>query len=155
MFREKVQSLLESFLEERTDLFLIDFKLSNDNKINIILDGDKGVSIQDCLDVSRAIENNIDREEIDFALEVASFGLSNSLSIPRQFIKNVGRELDVIDSFDKSFTAELINANQESIILKWNERVPKKIGKGKETIQIEKEFLYKDVKSAKIHINFN
>ena len=74
-----VKSLIEKGLEERPDLFLIDFTISADNKINVILDGDNGVSVEDCIFISRAVEHNLDREEEDFALEVASAGATSPL----------------------------------------------------------------------------
>lgn len=64
-FRKRIEELLNEFLETRKDLFLIDLKISAGDDITVILDGDHGVSLQDCLDASRAIEFNMDREEHD------------------------------------------------------------------------------------------
>ena len=86
-FRKKIEELLNNFLEERKDLFLIDLKFSAGDDITVILDGDNGVSLQDCLDASRAIEFNMDREDHDFSLQVMSAGLSEPLSSERQFRK--------------------------------------------------------------------
>jgi len=72
MFRDSVRELLEEGLEKRPDLFLIDFEILEGNKIRIIIDGDKGVLVEDCMYVSRAIEHNLDREEQDFSLEISS-----------------------------------------------------------------------------------
>ena len=63
MFRDIVEDLLEKALEERSDLFLIDFFILDDNQIKIIIDGDNGVLVEDCMFVSRAIEHNLDRED--------------------------------------------------------------------------------------------
>ena len=90
MFKEKVEELLNGFLQTREDLFLIDLKISAANDITVILDGDKGVSIQDCLDASRAVENNLDREEQDFSLQVMSAGLIEPLTQLRQYQKISG-----------------------------------------------------------------
>ena len=78
--REKVAELLENALEENKSLFLIDLNISEDNQIRVILDGDKGVTVEDCIAVSRAIEHNLDREEYDFSLEVMSAGVSEPLT---------------------------------------------------------------------------
>jgi len=75
-FKNKVQELLDAALAEKQELFLIEMTISPDNKILVTIDGDNGVNLQDCIDVSRAIEHNLDREEQDFALEVASAGAS-------------------------------------------------------------------------------
>ena len=95
MFKQQVTDLLNTALEENPSLFLIDFKISPDQKITITLDGDHGVTLQDCMNVSRAIEHNLDREEVDFGLEVASAGAATPLSMPRQYVKNIGRSLSV------------------------------------------------------------
>ena len=92
-FKEKVKNQLDQALLERPALFLIDFSISETYKISVTLDGDNGVNLQDCIDVSRAIEQNLDREEQDFSLEVASAGATSPLKLPRQFKKNVGRKL--------------------------------------------------------------
>ena len=57
-FRSKVETLLEASLEEEKTLFLISLKIGSDNSIRIILDGDQGVTLKDCMNVSRAIEHN-------------------------------------------------------------------------------------------------
>ena len=95
MLKEKAFELLEKTLEEKRELFLIDFKVSPDNKIKVVLDGDTGVNLEDCIAVSRAIEHNLDREEQDFSLEVTSAGASSPLQLPRQYKKNIGRKLKV------------------------------------------------------------
>ena len=91
--KEKVKKLLDKALEDNKSLYLIEFKISEGNQIKVIIDGDQGVTVNDCIAVSRAIEHNIDREETDFSLDVASAGVSEPLSMPRQYKKNVGRIL--------------------------------------------------------------
>src|SRR5688572_11230920 len=94
-FREKVSELLEKGLSERPSIFLIDLTITDGFKIIVTLDGDNGVTLQDCIDISRAIEHNLDREEQDFSLEVASAGVSAPLKLKRQYRKNIGRTLKV------------------------------------------------------------
>ena len=76
-FKTRVEELIQAFLEERKDIYLVDLKISAGNDVVVILDGDESLSIQDCLDASRAIEFNLDREEVDFSLQVMSAGLSD------------------------------------------------------------------------------
>ena len=66
-FKSKVQEVLDAALTEREHLFLIDLSINEANKISVILDGDSGVNLQDCIDISRAVENNLDREGKDFS----------------------------------------------------------------------------------------
>jgi ribosome maturation factor RimP len=135
-FKERVQHLLETALNERSDLFLIDLKIGEGNKINVVIDGDNGVNLQDCIDVSRAIEHNLDREEEDFSLEVASAGASSPLQLVRQYRKNLGRKLKVKMNSGEVLEADITAASDDNITLEWKTREPKKIGKGKETVII-------------------
>ncbi|MGX7667197.1 ribosome assembly cofactor RimP [Flavobacterium pedocola] len=152
-FKEKVSELLESVLAERPSLFLIDFAITDAYKIIVTLDGDNGVNLQDCIDVSRAIENNLDRGEQDFSLEVASAGATSPLKMPRQFKKNIGRKLKVTTA-DEKIEAEITEANDAFIVLEWSAREPKQIGKGKETVQKRAEIKYEDIKEAVVIITF-
>jgi len=153
--RSKVTQLLEKVLEENKELYLIDLSISQDNKISVIIDGDNGVTVNDCMLVSRGIENNLDREEEDFSLEVMSSGVSEALKMPRQYKKNVGRVLKVKIDDDSTMEGELIKVDEESFTIQWSAREPKSIGKGKITVQKESVFLYKDIIEAKVMVKFN
>ncbi|GEC71817.1 ribosome maturation factor RimP [Flavobacterium flevense] len=152
-FKEKVNTLLQEALEERPSLFLIDLTITDAFKVIITLDDDNGVVLQDCIDVSRAIENNLDREEQDFSLEVASVGVGSTLKLVRQYKKNIGRTLIVTTNTEK-IEAELVDANEDFIILSWKAREPKKIGKGKETVQKEQQIPYTEIKEAVVTVTF-
>lgn len=153
-FRKKIEELLNEFLETRKDLFLTDLKISAGDDITVILDGDNGVSLQDCLDASRAIEFNMDREEHDFSLQVMSAGLSEPLSIPRQFNKNIGREIEVLLEDSSKIEGELSKVDEEKITLVLRYRKPKDIGKGKVDVEEEKEIPYSEIKKALVVIKF-
>ena len=154
MFKKKVEDLLKQGLEEREDLFLISFSIGADNAIKVIVDGDNGVLVEDCMFISRAIEHNLDREEEDFSLEVLSNGAASLLVLPRQYKKNVGRTLEVKTNDNKDYEAELVNASDEVINLKWKAREPKPVGKGKVTVTKEVTVAIKDIKEAKVKIKF-
>ncbi len=153
-FKSKVKDLLEQGLAAHPALFLIDFSITADDKIMVVIDGDHGVTLQDCIDVSRSIEHNLDREEHDFSLEVASAGATAPLKFPRQYKKNIGRTLEITTDDDKKIEAKLIDANQETVQLEWKAREPKKIGKGKETVVKNAEIPYISIKKAVVVISF-
>ena len=153
-FKNKVQELLDVALAERPELFLVDLSINEANKISINLDGDQGVNLQDCIDISRTIENNLDREEQDFSLEVASAGVSSPLKFVRQYKKNIGRILRVKTSSSDDLEAKLVAADEEKISLEWQAREPKKIGKGKETVQKKVDILYENIKEAIVIVSF-
>ncbi|WP_109301511.1 ribosome assembly cofactor RimP [Aquimarina sp. AU474] len=151
--KDKVQNLLEEALKENTSLFLIDFKIHPDNSIEIIIDGDDGVKVEDCIAVSRAIEHNLDREEEDFSLQVMSSGVSEGLKHIRQYKKNIGRKLK-IKTQDQTIEGELISVTEEAISLTWKAREPKPVGKGKVTVTKEADVAYKNIVEAKVMITF-
>ncbi len=153
MFVTTVKDLLEEALLERGDLFLIDFSISGENLINIIIDGDNGVKVEDCMYLSRAIEHNLDREEQDFSLEVASAGAASPLKLPRQYKKNIGRTLEVRMQTE-TIEGELTNASEEAIDVEWKAREPKPVGKGKVTVQKKRNIAYNDIVEAKVMIKF-
>ncbi len=153
MFKTTVKNLLENALMERTDLFLLDMSINDDNKIKIVIDGDKGVSVEDCMFISRAIEHNLDREEIDFALEVASAGAASPIVNKRQYNKNIGRNLEVKTASDK-IEAILKGVSDEGISLEWKVREPKPVGKGKVTVKKEAVIAFSDIVEAKVMIKF-
>jgi ribosome maturation factor RimP len=153
-FKNKVQELLDVALAERPELFLVDLSINDANKISINLDGDQGVNLQDCIDISRSVENNLDREEQDFSLEVASAGVSSPLKFVRQYKKNIGRTLNVKTNSSDDLEAKLVAADEEKISLEWQAREPKKIGKGKETVQKKVDILYENIKEAIVIVSF-
>ena len=153
-FRNKIEALLNVFLEERKDLFLIELKISSGDDIVVILDGDNGVSLQDCLDASRAIEFNMDREEHDFSLQVMSAGLSEPLTIPRQFQKNLGRDLDIVTMSEDKISGELVKVEEQQICLLLRYRKPKELGKGKVDMEEEIAIPFTNIKKALAAIKF-
>ena len=152
-FKDKVNDLLTEVLLDKPAVFLIDLTITDSFKIIVTLDGDNGVVLQDCIDVSRAIENSLDREVQDFSLEVASVGVGSPLKMVRQYKKNVGRTL-IVKLATQTIEAELVEANDNFIILSWKAREPKKTGKGKETVQKRQEIPYTDIKEAIVTVTF-
>lgn len=153
-FKERVKDLLEEALEQKSNLFLIDFTVTEDNKISIVIDGDTGVILQDCMDLSRAIEHQLDQDELEYSIDVASAGVSTPLKFIRQYKKNVGRNLKVTTLDLEKIEAKLTEVDDQKITLEWQSREPKKIGKGKETVNNKKEIAFSDIKEAIVLISF-
>ena len=154
MFKNTVKELLDKSLEERKDLFLIDFDILEGNSIRVVIDGDKGVLVEDCIYISRAIEHNLDREEHDFSLEVTSAGATTPLNHNRQYKKNIGRVVSIKAVNNQTFEAKLVQADDESVTLEWKAREPKPIGKGKITVQKQAKLSYSDIIETKVKIKF-
>lgn len=149
-----VKALIDKAVEERGDLFVIDLKISQDNKIQVVIDGDNGISIEDCIFFSRAIEHNLDREKEDFSLEVTSAGAASSLINKRQYKKNIGRILKVSTKDTAKIEGKLIGADAQHITLEWQAKEPKPVGKGKIMVNKQAKISYEDVLDAKVIIKF-
>lgn len=154
MLKEKVQQLLQEALDENPALFLIDLDIKGDNEITVTIDGDQGVTVQDCIAVSRKVEHNMDREEEDFSLEVMSVGATTPLVFPRQYKKNVGRTLEVKTAQGETIEGLLETATDNEVTLAWKAREPKPVGKGKVTVQKTATLPFKDIVKAKVVIKF-
>lgn len=152
--QERVEELLKNALGKNESLFLIDLHITPDNQIRIVLDGDQGVSVEDCVSVSRAIEHQLDSEGFDFALTVMSAGLSEPLTLPRQYQKNIGRELKITTVDGKQIKGKVAKATEEDCTLVWTVREPKPVGKGKVTVEKKAVVPYENIKEAKVIITF-
>ena len=102
------------------------------------------------MNVSRAIEHNIDREEHDFSLEVASAGVGSPLQNIRQYVNNKGRKLRIELEGEPTIEGTLSDANEKEITLTWKQREPKPIGNGKTTVTKNKTLSYDEVIIAKV-----
>jgi len=152
-FKNKVSHLLEEALREREDLFLLNLEVSDSFKISVTIDGDQGVTLQDCIDISRAIEHNLDKEAYDFSIDVLSAGISSPLKLIRQYKKNIGRKLN-IKSQNNTFEGDLIAADDEGVILEWKSREAKPTGKGKVTVLKTQKINYLDINEAVVVLTF-
>ena len=141
----KVLDIINDVLEG-TEKFLINMKITPDNRIFVDLDGDNGINIDDCIEVSRAIENSLNRDEEDFELNVSSAGADSPLKMPRQYRRHVGRELSVEPFEGAKVEGVLTEAgdSQFTIKTKGSKKEPSK----------ELTFAYEDVKTARVLIRF-
>lgn len=155
MNQEIVKKLIDEAVEENPSLFLVDWSISADNSIEILVDGDEGLSIEEIVRISRHVEHNLDREEEDFSLNVSSAGVGNPLVLPRQFKKNIGRTLKITKvEGGKDVEGELAKVDEEGIVLKWMAREPKPVGKGKHSVEKEEKINYTEIKKAIVKISF-
>lgn len=153
MDQTKVKDLVIEALALNDTLFLIDLSISTNNKIQVTVDGDNGVSLSECIRISRNVEKSLDREEEDFSLEVTTPDISHPLIEKRQYKKNINRILKVKTAEDE-LEGTLTEADEDKIVLNWKAREPKPIGKGKVTVQKTATLTYKDIKEAKVKIVF-
>jgi len=146
---KQVRDLVDQRIEG-TDIFVVDITVSAANAIRVTVDADSGVSIEKCIEVSRQVEHNLDRETEDFSLEVTSFGLTEPLQLHRQYVKNTGRNLKIRLSDDTQVRGKLIKVADDFIQL---EKILTKKQK-KEGVEKDLKINFKDIIQAKIEISF-
>jgi ribosome maturation factor RimP len=149
--KQKIADLIEEHLTG-TDKFLVEFSVSPFNQIIVFIDGDNGVTITDCIALSRKIESNLDRETEDFELDVSSAGLDLGLRVNRQYIKNIGRTVDVKLNDNTKLSGILKAVDDNTITLEL--LPPKKKKKTDEIIDLNKIINFKDIKETKVVITF-
>ena len=141
----KVLDIVKDVLEG-SDKYIVNMKITPDNRIFVDIDGDNGINIDDCIEVSRAIENSLNRDEEDFELNVSSAGADSPLKMPRQYRRHVGRELSVEPFDGEKVEGRLTEAGDTQFTIKTK-------GTKKEAPK-ELTFAYEDVKTARVIIQF-
>jgi len=155
MEQTKVLELVNEALQTNDSLFLIEVKITANSEIFVVIDGDQGVPLKECIRISRHIENNLDREIEDYALEVMSAGLSEPLKTKRQFQKNIGKTL-TLKLKDGTLVEGIVDSiDDDGLNLSWEARETKPLGKGKITVNKNAKFAFEVLKEAKVKIIFN
>ena len=128
---QRIKELVQQTLVERGH-FLVDVKVSPFNKINVLIDNINGIKINDCVELSRFIESNLNRDEEDFELEVSSPGLDQPFKVLKQYQKYIGKKVDVVTKEGQKVTGELLSATDNGIELM--QFLNKKTNNNKQTI---------------------
>jgi ribosome maturation factor RimP len=148
----RVKALVEEKIADRPELFLVEVKMLPNNKLIIQVDGDQGISIQDCAAISRHVGFHLEEEntiEKAYNLEVSSPGVGEPLKLKRQYHKNVGRELSIkLESGDKK-EGKLLSVGENAIVIE--EKVKEK---GKKAQLVTTEIEFNNVVETKVLISF-
>jgi ribosome maturation factor RimP len=149
--RKKIEQLIAEYLHD-TDKFLVDLRISPANKIEVFIDGMNGVSVKDCVGLSRKIEGSLDREEEDFALDVSSPGADEPFKVAQQYEKNKGRKVNIVDDKGTEYTGVLCGVENNEVII---ETTSKQKVENKKVVVTEKINLDLDkVKQTRVILSF-
>jgi len=152
--KEHILTLANQHLEGNTGVFVTDIRIGAGNIIQVFIDGDKGITIDDCVSLSRAIESALDRNKEDFSLDVSSHGATSPLLLPRQYAKHIGRTLEIKLTDGGKAEGELILCNSTGVVLQYSVRENKPVGKGKITVTKQLEVPFANVKEARIKLKY-
>ncbi len=125
--KEKIVQVAESYLDDK-DMFIVKLTVSPNNLINLFIDGDHGVTIDDCVALSRFLEQHFDRDVEDYELRVSSAGADQPYVNLRQYKKNLGRQVEVITTEGKNIKGKLLKATADHI------EISPETKKGKKTV---------------------
>ncbi|MGB4959210.1 MAG: ribosome maturation factor [Saprospiraceae bacterium] len=140
---------------EMSDTFLIDVKIKN-NKIEIFLDSDAGMDYTKCQKLSRWIEAILDETKVfgeQYVLDISSPGVGSPLKFLRQYVKNVGRIIDVKYGEGKSVRGNLQKVEDSVIYVEYEAKV--KEGKKNKKVKLTEAIKFEDIIESKIKISFN
>ena len=151
--KELIQSLIAPRIDE-AGLFIVEITVSSSNHISIFIDGNSGVNIDQCITVSRFIEENLSRDDEDYELDVSSAGLDLPLKVTKQYIKNIGRSVDVVYKNGQKLTGKLVDANDDNFTLEVEKNIVVEGKKRKQLITEVESIKYSDIKSTKIVVSF-
>lgn len=147
---EVVEKLLQPLLAD--DIFLIEIKVKPTNNFKIYLDADSGLGIEKCIKINRALYKQMEEmglyPEGDFSLEVSSPGIGEPLKKHRQYLKNIGRDVEVVSNEEVKTSGKLIAATEENITVETTE------GKGKKAVTKNTDIAFTDIKQTKVLIKF-
>ncbi len=149
---ERVQELVEEKIADRADLFIVRIKMHNNGLLEILVDGDNGIAIEDCVQISRHVGFHLEEEDaIDraYRLEVSSPGIDSPLLLLRQYQKNIGRNIRIKGLEGEKREGKLIAVNEKNIVI---EETKKEKGK-KATIE-EAEIPLDNITETKVLISF-
>jgi len=136
----RIVSLVEQHIKG-TEIFLVEVRVKSGNTVRVHVDKPAGISIEECAEISRYLNRNLDREEEDFSLEVSSPGIGVPFKVKQQYEKNIGHEIDVVQTDGTRMEGTLESVTPEGISLT--------TGKGNMILS------FGDIKSAKEIITFS
>ncbi|WP_278997282.1 ribosome assembly cofactor RimP [Prevotella disiens] len=148
-----VKKLVEEWLEDK-EYFLVDIQLSPDSRIVIEIDHADGVWIEDCVELSKFIEEHLSRDEEDYELEVGSAGLGQPFKVPQQYINFIGKEVEVLDKEGRKVKGILKSVEGDDFVVSVNEKVQVEGKKRPIKMDVDHAYNMNEVKYTKYIISF-
>jgi ribosome maturation factor RimP len=148
-----VKNLVEEWLVGK-DYFLVDITVSTDDKITVEIDHADGVYINDCVELSKFIEDHLDRDQEDYELEVGSAGLGQPFKVAQQYQNYIGEPVEVLDGDGKKVRGVLKSVDGRDFVVSVNERVKVEGKKRPVMMDVDHQYNMDNVKYTKYLISF-
>ena len=151
--KDTVRSIVEEWLDGK-EYFLVDIEISPDDRILVEIDHADGVWIEDCVALSRYIEDHLSRDEEDYELEVGSAGLGQPFKVPQQYHCFVGKDVEVLDADGKKYKGVLKSVDGGDFTVTVEEKQKVEGRKRPQLVSVDRTFQMDTVKYTKYLINF-
>lgn len=151
--KDKVKELVAEWLGGK-EYFLVDATVDPQNKIVVEIDHKDGVWIEDCCELSKFIESNLDREVEDYELEVGSAGIGQPFKVLQQYVNSIGYDVELLTSDGKKMEGTLLKAEEEGFTVGVLQKQKVEGKKRPQTVEVEMPFKYDEVKWVKAIIDF-
>lgn len=148
-----VRNLVEEWLQDK-EYFLVDVEISPDDRIVVEIDHADGVWIEDCVELSRYIEDRLDRDEEDYELEVGSAGLGQPFKVPQQYVNFIGKNVEVLDSDGKKVKGVLKSVDGNDFTVTVAEKIKQEGKKRPVLTDVDHTYQMDKVKYTKYLISF-
>ncbi len=148
-----VRNLVEEWLKDK-EYFLVDVEISPDDRIVVEIDHADGVWIEDCVELSRYIEDRLDRDEEDYELEVGSAGLGQPFKVPQQYVNFIGKNVEVLDNEGKKVKGVLKSVDGNDFTVTVSEKVRQEGKKRPVMMDVDHTYQMDNVKYTKYLISF-
>lgn len=139
---------------EGTDLFLVGLTIDKENRIVVDIDSDTIVDIDECVRLTRCVEAEFDRDAEDYELEIGSVGLTSPLQMPRQYVKYIGKDVEVLTKDGRKLKGELKSADAEAFVVAISKKVKPEGAKRPVIVAEDNTFKYDEIKYTKYLIEF-
>ena len=149
---KEIELRIKNLIQVDPAVFLVEVRIKPVNNIKVFIDGDQGVSIEKLVQYNRRLYKQLEEENLypegDFSLEISSPGLDEPLKLNRQYVKNIGRFVEVDDINDVKREGKLISVTAEEI------EIEEIKGKGKKIETVQHTISFSEIKTTMIQIKF-
>ncbi len=151
--KKVVKQLVDEWLQDN-DYFLVDITVSPDDKIVVEIDHADGVWIEDCVSLSKYIEDRLSREKEDYELEVGSAGIGQPFKVIQQYQNHIGKDVEVLDNEGNKSKGILKSIDGDSFVITVREKIKKEGSKRPVLTDIDKTFNMNNIKYTKYLLSF-
>lgn len=149
---EATEKRLNSLLAEEPEYFLVSIRIKPTNNIKVYVDGDNGITIEKCVRFNRKLYQLIEEAGIypegEFSLELSSPGVDEPLKLYRQYVKNIGRDVEVVFTDDTCKAGKMLSVTEADIVIEYTE------GKNKKAVTQQLVIPFNNIKSTTVQTKF-